>query len=182
MPRFAKLMPEQWTPEQRAVAEDIVKGPRGAVGGPFHTWLRRPELASRIQKLGEYIRYRRALPVRFVSIAILLTARHWKCQYEWDHHSKTALEAGIPQAAIDQILANQRPVDLSAEELAVHDFCRALHRDRNVTDTEFGAAKAALGEEHLVELIAISGYYTMMAMALNVSEVPPASGVRTKFP
>ena len=69
MPRFAKLMPEQWTPEQRAVAEDIVKGPRGAVGGPFHTWLRRPELASRIQKLGEYIRYRRALPVRSWSSA-----------------------------------------------------------------------------------------------------------------
>ena len=182
MPRFAEIKPEQWTPEQREVADAIVRGPRGAVGGPFPTWLRCPELAARLQELGEYIRFKRALPVKFVSIAILLTARHWKCQYEWDHHSKTALEAGIPQAAIDQILANQRPVDLSAEELAVHDFCRALHRDRNVTDTEFEAAKAALGEEHLVELIAISGYYTMMAMALNVSEVPPASGVRTKFP
>lgn len=182
MPRFVKLTPEQWTPEQRAVADAIVAGPRGAVGGPFPTWLRRPELASRIQKLGEYIRFQRELPVKLVSIAILLTARHWNCQYEWDHHSKTAEKAGLSQRTIDRILANQPPEDLSKDEMAVHDFCRALHRDRAVSDAQFAAAKAAIGEEGVVELLAISGYYTMMAMALNVSKVPPVSGVRTTFP
>lgn len=182
MPRFVKLAPEQWTPEQREVADAIVAGPRGAVGGPFPTWLRRPELASRIQKLGEYIRYQRELPVKFVSIAILLTARHWNCQYEWDHHSKTAAKAGLSQRTIDRILANQPPEDLSKDEMAVYDFCRALHRDRAVSDAQFAAAKAAIGEEGVVELLAISGYYTMMAMALNVSEVPPTSGERTAFP
>jgi 4-carboxymuconolactone decarboxylase len=182
MPRFADLPPAKWTTEQRAVAEDIVAGPRGAVGGPFPTWLRKPELASRLQKLGEYIRFQRALPVNYVSIAILMTARHWRCQYEWDYHTKTALKAGISQRTIDCILANETPDDLSDPERTVYDFCRALHRDRGVTDEQFAAARDALGEEGVVELIAISGYYTMMAMALNVSEVPPTSGVRTDFP
>ncbi len=182
MARFDALPPEKYTDAQRKIAEEIAAGPRGAVGGPFPTWLRRPELASRIQKLGEYIRFQRALPIKFVSIAILMTARHWQCQYEWDFHTKTALKAGISQRTIDRILAAETPDDLSDDEMAVYAFCRALHRDRAVTDAQFAAAKAALGEEGVVELIAISGYYTMMAMALNVSEVPPTSGVRTTFP
>ena len=182
MPRFAPLTPEQWTPEQQKVADAIISGPRGAVGGPFPTWFRRPELASRIQQLGEYIRFQRALPVKLVSIAILLTARHWKCQYEWDHHSKTALKAGLSERAIERIRTNEPPDDLTREEMAVYDFCRSLHRDRAVSNAQFAAAKTALGEEGVVELIAISGYYTMMAMALNVTEVPPTSGVRTAFP
>jgi 4-carboxymuconolactone decarboxylase len=182
MARFAPLTPDQWTPEQKKVAEAIIAGPRGAVGGPFPTWLRCPELAARLQELGEYIRFKRALPVKFVSIAILTTARHWKCQYEWDFHSKTAAKAGISQRTIDRILKNERPDDLSSDEMAVYEFCHALHRDRAVTDAQFAAAKAALGEAGLVELIGICGFYTMMAMALNVSEVPPTSGVRTEFP
>ena len=182
MARFDDLPPETYTAEQRAVADTIVRGPRGAVGGPFPTWLRRPELAARIEKLGEYIRFMRKLPVNLVSIAILVNARHWDCQYEWDYHSKTALKAGISQRAIDRILANETPDDLSPEEKAAFDFCRALHRDHHVTDAQFAAAKEALGEEMLVELIAISGYYTMMAMVLNTAQVPPESGVLTKFP
>ena len=182
MARFAPLTPEQWTPEQREVADAIIAGPRGAVGGPFPTWLRCPELAARLQELGEYIRFKRALPVNFVSIAILVTARHWKCQYEWDHHSKTAAKAGLSQRAIGRILANEAPDDLSPEEMAVYEFCRALLRDRTVRDAQFAAAKSALGEEGVVELIGICGFYNMMAMALNVSEVPPASGIRTTFP
>jgi len=182
MTRFADLPPGKWTTEQRAVAEDIVAGPRGAVGGPFPTWLRKPDLASRLQKLGEDIRFQRDLPIKYVSFAILMTARHWRCQYEWDFHTKTALQAGVSQRAIDRILANETPDDLSDDELAVYDFCRTLHRDRAVSDAQFTAARDVVGEEGVVELLAISGYYTMMAMALNVSEVPPTSGVRTEFP
>lgn len=182
MPRFPEITPEQWTPEQREVADAIVRGPRGAVGGPFPTWLRCPELAARLQELGEYIRFKRKLPVNFVSIAILTTARHWKCQFEWDYHSKTAAKAGISLHAIGRILANEKPDDLPPDEMAVYEFCTALHRDRAVTDTQFAAAKAALGEAGLVELIGICGFYTTMAMALNVTEVPPISGVRTTFP
>ena len=182
MARFAPLTPDQWTPEQKKVAEAIIAGPRGAVGGPFPTWFRRPALAARIQELGEYIRFQRELQVKLVSIAILMTARHWKCQYEWDFHSKTALNAGLSERAIERIRTNETPDDLTTDEMAVYDFCRALHRDRAVSDAQFAAAKAALGEEGVVELIAISGYYTMMAMALNVTEVPPISGARTTFP
>lgn len=182
MARFDDLPPEKYTDAQRKVAEEIATGPRGAVGGPFPTWLRRPELASRIADLGTYIRFQRTLPVNLVSIAILMTARHWQCQYEWDFHTKTAIKAGISQRAIDRILAKEAPDDLSPEEKAAYDFCLALHRDRQVSDAVFATARTALGEENLVELIAISGYYTMMAMVLNVSEVPPTSGKRTDFP
>ncbi|MGD8810942.1 MAG: carboxymuconolactone decarboxylase family protein, partial [Gammaproteobacteria bacterium] len=77
MARFDDLPPEKYTADQRKVAEAIAAGPRGAVGGPFPTRLRRPELASRIADLGEYIRFQRILPIKYVSIAILMTARHW---------------------------------------------------------------------------------------------------------
>ena len=182
MPRFVPVTPEHYTAAQRAVADAIIAGPRGAVGHPFLTWLQCPELAARLQELGEYIRFKRALPVNFVSIAILVTARHWKCQFEWDYHSKTAAKVGISQRAIERILANEIPDDLSKDEMAVYEFCRALLRDRNVSDAAFNAAKAALGEAGVVELIGICGFYNMMAMVLNVSEAPPTSGVLTTFP
>ena len=101
-----------------------------------------------------------------MSIAILVTARHWQCQYEWDHHSKTAAKAGIPDQAIACILANERPDDLRPTRGRLR-LLSALHRDRP-PDAQFAAAKAALGEEGVVELIGICGFYNMMAMALNV--------------
>ena len=173
--RFPPLTAETMTPQQKAAAEAIQSGPRRSLGGPFNTWLRSPEFADRAQRVGEYIRFHSSIPPRLNELAILITARHWNAKYEWYAHYPLALRAGLkPEIAAD-IAQGRRPARMAADEAAVYDFCTELRRDRRVSDKSFAAAKAALGEQGVVDLIAVSGYYDLVSMTLNVADVaaPP---------
>ncbi|MBL8773227.1 MAG: carboxymuconolactone decarboxylase family protein [Phenylobacterium sp.] len=170
--RFPQLAPEAMTPAQKAVADAIQSGPRRSLGGPFNTWLRSPEFADRAQKVGEYIRFRSSLPARLNEFAILITARHWNAKYEWYAHYPLALQAGLKREIAADLAQGRRPAGMAADEAAVYDFATELRRERRVGDRTFGAAKAALGEQGVVDLIAVSGYYDLVSMTLNVAEVP----------
>ena len=176
--RFPILKREQMTPQQQAVIDAIQAGPRRSLGGPFHTWIRSPEVADRAQKLGEYIRFRSSLGPRLNELAILITARHWNAKYEWYAHYPLALQAGLKAEIAADIAQGRRPRGMAADETVVFDFCTELRRDRRVSDKTFAAAKAALGEQGVVDLIAVSGYYDLVSMTLNVAEVAaPPDGV-----
>ena len=96
MPRLAPLDLNKLTPEQKKAADAIVAGPRGGLRGPFEPWLRRPELADRAQKLGEYCRFHNSLPNDLAELAICLVGRHFKAQYEFYAHARLAKEAVLP--------------------------------------------------------------------------------------
>jgi 4-carboxymuconolactone decarboxylase len=176
--RFPELKPDQMTPAQRAVADAIVSGPRGSIRGPFNAWLRSPELADRLQKLGEHIRFKSSLPPRLNEFAILITARHWNAKFEWYAHYPLAIRAGLkPQIAADLALG-KRPAGMADDEAAVYDFCTELRRDRRVTDATFAWVQKLVGDQGVVDLIGVNGYYDLVSMTLNVAEVPaPADGV-----
>ena len=73
--RFATLEPERMSPEQKRAYDAIVSGPRGGARGPFNVLLRSPELADRVQRVGEYLRFKSSLPARLNEFAILINAR-----------------------------------------------------------------------------------------------------------
>jgi 4-carboxymuconolactone decarboxylase len=168
--RFPKLTPEQMTPAQREVAAEITAGPRGEVRGPFIALIHNPELASRVQKLGEHLRWKGKLPPRLKELAVLVTARRWTCQHEWVMHSKLALEGGLAKEAVEAIAQNREP-KLSDEEKAVYDFCREIHATGRAGET-FAAIEKRFGLDGALELIALNGYYSMMAMVLNTAGLP----------
>lgn len=171
-----RLETEQWTEAQRRVAETIAAGPRGAVGGPFLPLLHSPELAMRLQAVGEYLRYGGELPRALNEMAILVTARFWTAQFEWYVHRPLAVKAGLPESVADAIAAGKRPASMSAAEAAVYDFCTELHRDHQVSEATLEAALALFGTQAVVELIGVCGYYTTLAMILNVSAIPLPNG------
>jgi 4-carboxymuconolactone decarboxylase len=135
--------------------------------GPFVDLLASPALMTRVSALGEYLRYRSALPPPLSELAILITAAHWQQQFEWDIHAPIALKAGISQAVLDAIWKRQRPPHLDDRSDALHDLCIALHRDRNLPAAIRGRAEASLGPQAVVDAIAICGYYALLAMVLN---------------
>jgi 4-carboxymuconolactone decarboxylase len=135
--------------------------------GPFVDLLASPELMTRVSALGEYLRYRSALPPRLSELAILVTASHWRQHVEWDIHSPIALEAGIPQQIIDAIWNQQPPHALDADAQAVYDICIELHQQRTLSKATRDRAEAVLGEQAVVDAIAICGYYALLAMVLN---------------
>lgn len=175
--RFPPLSPEQMTPEQQRVAREIVAGPRGALVGPFNTWLRSPELADRLQKVGEYVRFQSSIPHALNELAILVTAHAWNAAFEWWAHHRIALKAGLDPAIADAIAAGRRPEGLSEDQRIVYEFCTELQHDRAVSDATFAAAKARFGEQGVADLIGVTGYYTAVAMTLNVARVPVPEGI-----
>jgi 4-carboxymuconolactone decarboxylase len=173
--RFPELTPDKMTPEQKQVAEAIASGPRKGLRGPFNTWLRSPELADRLQKVGEHIRFASSLPARLNEFAILIVAREWTAQYEWFAHYPLAIKGGLKPEVAAELAAGKRPSAMREDEKIVYDFCTEIQRGRNVSDATFTAAVGKFGEQGVVDLIGVAGYYSMVSMTLNVAQVglPP---------
>jgi 4-carboxymuconolactone decarboxylase len=176
MSRFPDLSPDRMTDVQKRVAEAIASGPRGGIRGPFAVLLRSPELADRVQRLGEHLRFNSSLPPRLNEFAIIINARFWESQYEWFAHRPLAVKAGLAEAIADAVARGERPSGMKEDEALVYDFCTTLHRQHFIDDALFARVKAALGDQGVVDLIGVSGYYTLVSMVLNVAEIPLPAG------
>ncbi|MFO1311721.1 MAG: carboxymuconolactone decarboxylase family protein [Burkholderiales bacterium] len=176
MDRLPPIPEARWTDRQREEAHAIIAGPRGALIGPFVPLLRSPELLGHAQRMGEYLRYRSALPQALSELAILVTARAWSQAVEWAIHAPIARERGIPESAILAIAEGRPPEGLPAEARVVYDFCHEIHADRAVSDATWAQAITAFGETGVVDLLGICGYYTLLSMVMNAARTPaPAS-------
>ena len=175
--RLPPIAADQLTPTQRE-AVDAFRIARGtAISGPFHPLLRSPELMTRTRAMGDYLRFKSALPPRLSEFVILLTAREWTQQYEWNAHYPIAIKAGAKREVLDAIAEGRRPSGMTEEEAILYDFCRELHHDKAISDATYDRAIKAFGEQGVVDAIGITGYYTMLAMTLNTSRTPaPETG------
>lgn len=169
--RFPMLSPDEMSPAQRAVAEVIMAGPRKGLPGPFNAWLRSPELTERLQRVGDYLRFNSALPDRIKEIAILVAGQAWDAEFELYAHRKLALKAGLAPGVVDALVEGARPTGLAADEAAVYDFVTELRRTHKVGDATYRAAHQILGDLGVIDLIALSGYYDLVSMTLNVAQV-----------
>jgi len=155
------------TQEQQRAAEEF-KRLRGVEPfGPFLDLLASPELMTRVGAVGEYLRYRSALPPRLSEFAILVTAAAWQQRFEWQIHAPIALKAGIAQATLDELWSGAAPQHLDQDQQALYDLCMELHRDRRVDPVTRARAITALGEQGAMDAIGICGYYALLAMVLN---------------
>ena len=176
MARIAPPLPEAMSAEQRRVYDLIVSGPRGRVRGPLAVWLHRPAMAEPAQALGQFCRYDSALPARLSELAILILARHWESDFEWWAHKPAALTAGLSIAVIDAIRDGLRIPFQSEDERLVHEFLQVLHNKRRVPDDLYHRIGPVIGQDGLVDLVALAGYYTLISMTLNVFEIDPPVG------
>lgn len=176
--RLPAIPADKMTAEQKAAAAAIIAGPRGHLVGPFLVLLRSPEFMNRLQKTGEYLRFNSALPPRLSELAILLTARVWSQGFEWHHHRIIAEKAGLKAEIIDAIAEGRRPDGMAEDEAAVHDFLTELHRNRTVSEPTYQKALKQFGEKAIVDMTGISGYYSMLAMLMNVAGTPTPAGAK----
>ncbi len=181
MSRLPPIDPAEMTPAQRTVHDDILAGPRGKISGPFAAWLRSPELADRAQKLGAFCRFHSSLPPRLSELAILVTATHWRAQVEFAVHARIAADAGVGADVIEALRLGRKPVFEAEDEALVHDVVATLLSSRRLPDSLYGRAVARLGETTMVELIAIVGYYGLVALTLNAFKVAVPEGLAIPF-
>jgi 4-carboxymuconolactone decarboxylase len=176
--RFPELNPETLNEPQRRAAGEILKQSISGLGGPWKVMLRSPEMAHRLTQLLDYLRFKTSLPPRLNEFAILITARHWSSQFEWWAHHPLATKAGLSEAVMADLAQGRRPEAMPPDEAIVYDFCTELHRTHFVSDDTFRKAKEVLGEQQVVDLVAVSGTYTVVSMLLNTAEVLPTDGSR----
>lgn len=172
MARISFPSPDTMNAEQRLVYDDIVSGPRARLVGPLRAALHNPELADRWQKMGALLRFGTSIEPRHSELAILVTARRWNSQLEWYIHATAAQTAGLPQSVIDAMLVAAPPVFEDASDAAVYEYTRQLLQHGMVDEPAYQRVLGIFGEAGTVELTAIVGYYSMVAMTLNAHHIP----------
>lgn len=184
MARFKPLAESDMSEAQRNAARELESGPRGKMNphGPNSLLLRSPDLMSRTQKVGEYLRYHNSLPNKLKEFAIIVTARQWNAQVEWIEHHPLALKAGIDPAVAEDLKLGKRPAAMKDDEAAVYQFITELHKTRGVSDATFKAVADRFGEQGVIDLIGVTGYYSMLAMVLNVAQQPLPGGIAPPLP
>lgn len=175
MARYRNIPPAEMNPAQKKVHDEIVAGKRGRFGGPFEILIRSPEVCSHLQRLGEFLRWGSSLSPALSELAICLTARHIRANYEWHAHAPLAVEGGVPAAAIEAIRTGATPAFQAKDQALVYRLVVELIDTKRLSDASFAEAIAAFGEGGVVELGTIIGYYTAIGNALNVFDVglPP---------
>ena len=174
--RMPNIPVERMTDEQKKAAEHLLKGRGTPPFGPYIALLRSPDLMGRVQAMGDYLRFKPALPPKLRELVIIYTARVMTQQYEFGGHSQNAMQEGLSAEIVKAIREGRRPPGMSDQEALVYDFCDELHRTYGVSDATYARAVAEFGEKGVVDLVALHGYYQMIGMILNVAHTPVAEG------
>ena len=181
-PRFPQITLEQIAPEGQELAKEILKISSVGLGGPYNIMFRSPIYADRMKKLLDYLRFNTSLSLRLNEFAILIQGYEWKSQVEWYAHYPLALKAGLAQSVADDLKMGIRPRNMAPDEEVVYDVSIALMKQHELSDELFYKAKAILGEQQLVDLVAVSGTYVSVAMLLAIGQAMPPEGKPLPFP
>jgi len=171
MDRLLDISPDQLSAEQKAIFERLVAG-RGRILGPYRVWIHAPTVASGMEQIGTYLNKRSSLSEREVEMVIIMIARHWQGDYVQTAHVRMGRKVGLPDAVIDALVAGNDPQLSDPHEAAVHRFAAAMIASRKVPDAEFAEIEKVLGRAGIAEVLVLLGYYTSVAMAMKVHEVP----------
>src|SRR5882757_883686 len=172
--RMPPLPTGEMTDAQRKAADEMIAGPRKGVKGPFVPLLRSPELMDRLQKVGEYLRFQSSLDPRISELVMLAVSREWTQHFEWFVHVPLGRKAGISEDTISALAEGRRPPGMSEDEALAHDFCVELLRNKGVSETTYRSAVMKLGENGVIDMIGVAGYFTTMSMVMNVAHSPPS--------
>ncbi|MDF2825960.1 MAG: hypothetical protein K0R68_3368 [Mycobacterium sp.] len=164
-------LPETLSPEQQSAVDAITAGPRGALFGPFVPLLRSPDLMTRLQEVGAYLRFGSDVPLHLRELVILVIAREWDQDFEWGYHAPLARAAGLDDAVVDA-LAQGGEITGPDDVQAVWGLVRELLDTRAVSDAAFDRARNVVGDAGVVDVIAVAGYYSTLAMTMNAARTP----------
>jgi 4-carboxymuconolactone decarboxylase len=171
--RMPAIPADKMTDAQKKAVAELTAGPRtGGLDGPFIPLLRSPEFMSRLQKTGAFLRFETNLGSVITEFIIILTARQWSQQYEFNSHQALALKAGIKPEIVTAIAEGRRPTGMSPDHEMVHDFCTELHINQSVSDATYAKVVARFTEKGVIEIAGLCGYYSLLGMVMNVARTP----------
>ena len=160
------------TEAQKKAIEEFKTARSVDISGPFIPLLRSPDVLTRARALSDYLRYRSVLPPRLSEFVILMTARAWTQNYEWNAHEPAARQGGLSADVIKAIAEGRRPEHMADDEEILYTLCDELRRNHSVSDATYARALAKFGEQGIIDTIGITGYYTLLSMVMNTTRTP----------
>jgi 4-carboxymuconolactone decarboxylase len=172
--RMPPIPADKMTAVQKKAAADYKESRTSDLTGPPWTVLLRvpdlvmPSLEIRLHNQTA----NNPLGPKLTELAILIAAREWTNNYEWNAHSRLARTAGLTDEVISALADGRRPLRLADDEEMVWDFCNELLHNKSVSDPAYARVTAKFGEAGAVELASIEGYYTYLSMVMNTARSP----------
>ena len=174
--RYAELPVDRMTHEQREGYRFLVEGPRGRLPGPYKVWVHNPKLVHAAAPLGQHFTPgQSSLSEREREIAVLVITSAWHSAYPTAAHEKRGKEVGLPDAAVEAIIAGRPTSFTNAREQTVYEVALALAGGRLVTQALYERAVGQLGHESITDVIVLMGYYTAVSLTMNFYGVPAGS-------
>lgn len=192
MTRLPFINGENLTSDQQAVWDCVTNGRRGPAArmineegglvGPFNAPLHAATTGRRIVELGEALRFDTEIDNRLLELAVCMVGAHWRSNFEWYAHSRMAIDAGITPEAVAAIERGEEPVLERDDEIAIHALTRALLADGRASDEIYQAAQGHLGDQGIVELVQLIGYYCLISLTLNTFQIELPAGAEPVWP
>ena len=185
--RMPPIPADKQTDAQKKAAADY-KALRNAdlTGPPWSVILRVPDyVVPALQMRLHNTTAANPLGRKLTEFAILIAARHWTNNYEWNAHGGLAATAGLSAPIIAAVAEGRRPLGMAEDEEILYDFCQELLNNKSVSDGTYARALAKFGEAGIVEAASLEGYYTYLSMVMNTARSPIPAGAKpqlTPFP
>lgn len=176
MARLTSITSKAQVPAEYHQVFDAVTASRGSVHGPFTMLMHCPPLAAHCVTLGGYVRFEGKLDMRVRVLAAMTVAREFDCMYVWGAQTGSARKQGVPESTITAI-REKHSRGVPPEDAQIIDFTRDLIHKHRVDAAVMKALQQRFGEFQLVELTGTIGYYTLLTMTANATELEPSAGM-----
>ncbi len=175
--RMPPISPDNMTDAQKKAAADY-KTLRGSemTAPPWTVLARVPDYVVPVLQMRLHNQTNSALSPKLTEFAILIAARHWTSNFEWELHRDAALKAGLSQEIISAVADGRRPERMAQDEQVLYDFCQELMQNQSVSDRTYERALARFGEAGVVEATSLEGYYSFLAIVMNMARSPLPPG------
>ena len=174
--RLPPIAADKLTEAQKKAAAEFLTERKQEVFGPFVPLSRSPQLMINAARMGTYLRFGNSLPRDVSEFAILLVSRRWTQEYEWYVHAADGKTAGLSDAIIQAVADGRRPEGMSEGMEIVYEFSNELNDFHSVSDRTYARMVAKYGEQGMMDLVGLNGYYSMISMVLNVGRTPLPPG------
>ena len=180
--RMPPIPADKLTEAQKKAIEEFKAARSADISGPFVPLLRSPEVMTRARAMGDYLRFRSSLPPRLSEFVILLTARRWTQQYEWNAHAPLAVKGGLKETIVKAVAEGRRPDGMAEDETIVFSLFDEIQKTQSISDATYAKAVKAIGEQGIIDVMGITGYYTLLAMVMNTARTPLPAGATPQLP
>ncbi|HYZ92292.1 MAG TPA: carboxymuconolactone decarboxylase family protein [Actinomycetota bacterium] len=153
----------------------------GILAGPDIAWVNAPAIGLRLISLARALRFEVSIDLRLIEVAIITTGAHHRAEFAWFTHARMAREQGVSDAVIDAIREGRTPDFERDDERIVHAVATELASGSWIDAATYDDAQRLLGDQGIVELVELCGFYALVSYVLNAFEVPLPAGAEQVF-